>query len=100
MALNIDVLYSSPLTVRDTRVWIDGEVVMEFQEVEIPKFPPHLGSRKIPLSKGPHTVRVVDNNFGLEKTESFEMKEESWIEIVIHDDSVSIHKLDRDPGYK
>lgn len=98
--LTINLLYSAPLSVKDTKVMLDGDVILVFKNINIDEFPPHLGRKELKLKNGKHHIEVVDTNFGLKKKDTFDLKKAMWIDIIIHDDSISIHYLDKEPHYK
>jgi hypothetical protein len=98
--LHINLLYSAPLKVKDTKALLDGEVVLSFKDLEISEYPPHLGKVSMQVAKGGHKLEVLDSNFKLKKTQSFKIQKEMWIDIIIHDDSISVHLLDKEPHYK
>lgn len=98
--LNVNLLYSAPLHIKNTCVALDGAVIMTFKDMEISEFPPRVGSKTLKVDKGKHRLSVTDTNFKLKKEQSFEIKKKMWMDIIIHDDSISIHLLDKQPVYK
>jgi hypothetical protein len=98
--LHINLLYSAPLKVKDTKALLDGKVVLSFKDLEISEYPPHLGKISMTVAKGGHKLEVLDSNFDLKKTQTFTIKKQMWIDIIIHDDSISVHLLDKEPRYK
>jgi len=100
LKLQINLLYSAPLKVKDTKALLDGEVVLSFKDLEISEYPPHLGKISMKVAQGRHKLEVLDSNFDLKKTQAFTIKKQMWIDIIIHDDSISVHLLDKEPRYK
>jgi hypothetical protein len=98
--LHINLLYSAPLMVKDTKALLDGEVVLKFKDLEISEYPPHLGTISLTVANGGHKLEVHDSNFNLKKSQTIKIKKEMWIDVIIHDDSISIHQLDKQPRYK
>jgi len=98
--LNVNLLYSAPLRIKDTRVSLDGAVILNFKDTEISEYPPHVGTKTLKVEKGKHRLSVTDTNFNLKKEQSFDITKKMWVDIIIHDDSISIHLLDKQPHYK
>ena len=98
--LNVTLLYSAPLHIKDTQVLLDGEPLLQFKDHKVEEYPPRIGSKSTNLKNGSHVLEVIDTNFGLKKKESFRLKKQTWVDIIIHDDSISFHFLDKPPAYK
>lgn len=98
--LTVNVLYSKPVHVVHTTVRLDGKEFLDFKDVEIAEFPPKLGRGSLKMKKGVHVIEVSDATYSLEKKEEFSLQKRSWIDVIIHDDSISVHLLDREPRYK
>jgi hypothetical protein len=98
--LHINLLYSAPLKVKNTQALLDGDVVLSFKNLEISEYPPHLGAVTLKVKTGAHKLEVHEANFNLKKSQTIKIKKEMWVDVIIHDDSISVHLLDKEPHYK
>ena len=98
--VTFNLLYSSPVKVNNTTVYLDNAILMQFTNVEVDIYPPHVGEKTKTLESGKYDLWVVDTNFNLTKSKTIDVKKRMYIDIIISDDEISISASSEPTGYK
>jgi hypothetical protein len=98
--VTITLIYSSPHLINNTTVYLNEELLMNFENYSLEIYPPMLDDETVRLDKGEHLLEVIDTNFNLSKTYPFNADERLYIEIIISEDLIDISQSDEPTEYK
>jgi hypothetical protein len=98
--VSFNVLYSSPYHINNTTIYLDDELLLQFQNTTIETYPPFLGEKTTRLNKGDHELTVVDTNFGISKTSSITVNGRMYCDIIISEDEIDISVSAEPTGFK
>jgi hypothetical protein len=86
--------------INNTTVYLDGDLLLQFENYSLETYPPHLGSKTKTLSRGSHELKVIDLNYNQTKTRSIEVEKRLYIDIIIGDDYIDINLSEKQTEYK
>ncbi len=98
--VTINVLYYRPEHINNTTIYLDGEILMQFENFTLETYPPFLGDKTVRLDRGKHELFVVDNNYYLNRTKSINVQDRIYVDIIISYDKIDISHSTKQTGYK
>jgi hypothetical protein len=98
--VTVNVLYVTPVHVNDTNVYMDGDLLVQYRDMEVDTFPPIVGQKKTILKEGEHVVYVTDTNYNLTEGITFKLYRTTYIDIIISNSTIDVDVKGKPTGFK